>query len=319
MIKQKYLKTASAMLRRHKFMVAAGVLLVALLGGGIGVSVRQASTAAKRNRLTLEQLAKEQHSRAEQLAAQHPLTPQLQDDTSNLQFKDISDAYKRPTCTRLENRPGIVITSSTCHYNLRAFGRLTMAIVLVYEGGPPEHSQLVSGDKNNPYAMAYINTYLQAQAKRYKVTQPPYIDLKFYGPYSAAAPVLGMYYRERAAEILNVFNETSKRNAVPEEAYDMIHFVLLDSTYGGAAFPWLHRAFTYNSSGAVVPTFVHETLHLLGASDKYNNNDCSTIGTNDPFGRYNGTLPGQDIMCSNFSLSASAINDITAREIGWGN
>jgi hypothetical protein len=107
----------------------------------------------------------------------------------------------------------------------------------------------------------------------------------------------------------------------------MVHYVLLDNVPGGVAAPGLHRAFTFGGSSLyasypveeTVGTFIHETLHLLGASDKYNNNECDTVGTNDPFKRSGGTLQGSDIMCNHISPSSAKINDITAREIGWQN
>lgn len=308
-------------IRNRKTIVIPIIVGLVLIGLAASVSIKQINDAKARKQAVLEQLAKDQQTKAEELASKSVISEEGHPDVSDLQFKDISEGtYKKPSCGRLENRPGIMITNTSCGYRIRAFGKLTMAVVFVYASSNSSHAQLVSLDANDKNSLRYINTYLKAEAARYKAKDPPQIEMSFYGPYKVDEPVLSVYYRDNGSKLLDIYNKVSTNNKVPEDQYDMVHYVLLDHTYGGVAFPNLHRAFTYYASGNVTTaTFIHETLHLFGASDKYNNNDCSTIGTNDPFGRYNGTLPGSDIMCSNFNADVSRINDITAREIGWAN
>ncbi len=306
----------------------AGCLLIAgvIIGLGVGLSVRQATESTAAKQAVLAKLSKDQQAVSQALAAQSALPQSARSDISTLTFRDISDSgYAKRPCSRLEGRAGVVITSVSCEYRLRAHGALSMAVVFVYESGhQPNTFSLASADAADHASLRYTNTYLKNQAARYKVADPPQIALATFGPFELTRPVAESEYRTNGYAILDVFNETSKANKIPEDQYDMVHFVLLGSTYGGVAFPGLHRAFTFDTSSygqsqLTISTFVHETLHLFGASDKYNNNDCNTIGTNDPFNRYGGSLPGKDIMCDNFNLDSSGINDITAREIGWAN
>lgn len=296
--------------------IAATLIIVT---GGALLSRDNANQRNQDRELALTQLRTSQTKVAEKAKSTQKFADQHK-DVSTIEFKDVSDKdFQRPTCSRLENRPAIVISNSSCAYSLRATGKATMAVVFVYEAAysTTSYDSLTNKDPNNTNSLAHVNKYFQAQAKRYKVAEPPTVEMKFFGPYAVSESVVNIYYRNNGQKLLDVYKKTSEDNKVPEQDYDMVHYVLLNDRYGGIAFPGLHRAFTYNT--LVVPTFVHETLHLYGASDKYNNNDCNTVGVNDPFGRYNGTLPGTDIMCSNFSLDYSMINDITAREIGWAN
>ncbi len=241
------------------------------------------------------------------------------DSISTSQFSDVSNTgFNKPSCPQLENRPGIIITSSDCSYRLRAFGSIRMDVVLVYDQSYSQdiQNQLTNNDPNDQGSLYYVNTYYKNQAARYGVTNPMQLQYTFYGPYKTTQPVDNLYFRDNSEALLSTYQETAASNNVPEQKYDLTQYVLLDSVYGGYAFPTVHQAFTYSSFG--VSTFAHETLHLFGATDKYNNNDCDTIGTSDPFGRYGGSQPGRDIMCDNFNLT-SIINDITAREIGWAN
>lgn len=295
------------------------VTTLIIVFGGAFLSWDDAKQRNQDKEAVLTQLRTNQAKAAEKAKSTRPVAEQ-HTDVSTIEFKDVSEKdFLKPTCSRLENRSAIVISNSGCAYSLRATDKATMAVVFVYEAAysTASYNGLTGKDPNNTNSLAHVNKYLQSQAKRYKVAEPPTIDMKFFGPYAVSESVINVYYRNNGQKLLDVYKKTSEDNKVPEQDYDMVHYVLLNDQYGGIAFPGLHRAFTYNVS--VVPTFVHETLHLYGASDKYNNNDCNTIGANDPFGRYNGTLPGTDIMCSNFSLDYSMINDITAREIGWAN
>jgi hypothetical protein len=278
---------------------------------------RDAANRSQQKEVALQQLVRDQKKRAEG-SANNPAANEHA-DTSNLQFKDVSGRdFARPSCKRLENRKAIVITNG-CNYELRAFGEVNMAVVFVYEapGYEAVYNRLKNNDPNDQNSLYYFNSYIKSQAARYGVSDPAQLNMTFYGPYQVVRPANNLYYRDNRESLLDIFQDTSESNKVPEGDYDLVHYVFLDQTYGGVAFPTMHRAFTENDF--VVQTFVHETLHLFNASDKYNNNDCSTIGTNDPFGRYNGTLPGTDVMCGQYDLNISKINDITAREIGWAN
>lgn len=296
-----------------------GALLVGLiLSVGTAVSWRAIQHRASARQTAIERLHKDQLKASNNSVMQAVSEEHV--DTIDTQFKDMSDGiFEKPTCARLRNRTAIVITDSSCNYTLRATGKATMAVVFVYDGqySAADYNQLTDKGVNNANSLVTINSYLQTQAKRYKISNPPTVEINFFGPYSTKEPVMNIYYRPNGTKLLDIYKKTASDNSVPEQDFDMVHYVLLNQMYGGIAFPGLHRAFTYNS--ATVPTFVHETLHLYGASDKYNNNDCNSIGKNDPFVRYDGKLPGSDIMCNNFSLNTSMINDITAREIGWPN
>lgn len=293
------------------------VLVVLLSGIAVGSSLHSNNIAKKKKIQELHQLEIAQKAKADELKNKKSKQSETA-DTINLEFKDISEgAFQKQTCHGFEKMSGVIFYGG-CQYRLRALGKLNMAVVLLYENDA-NTAELLSKDTNNRNSLGYTNTYLKNQARRYKVKDLPQIDMQFFGPYKITRSVIGKYYRTEGYDIMRTFSETSNANKVPEADYTMTHYVLLDNAYGGIATPDVHRAFTYHSPYAAVPTFIHETLHLLGASDKYNNSDCSRIGTNDPFGRYNGSLPGFDIMCSNFSTESSMINDITAREIGWAN
>lgn len=241
------------------------------------------------------------------------------DIVTDTAFKDISDtAFKAPDCARLKNRKAVILTSATCNYRLQAFGKINMAVVFVetYGGARAEKDLLSADNPNSVRSLAQTNAYLARQAARYKIADPPKIAFTYFGPYKTDSAVNTLYYRDNGAIILSHFEKTATYNKVPVDTFDAVHYILLENQYGGMAFPSKHRAFTYTSSA--VGVFTHESLHLFGASDKYNNNDCNTIGGGDPFGRYNGTQPGKDIMCTSSDLNSN-INDITAREIGWLN
>lgn len=312
------IKAKTALLFKDKTTwVVLGTSVLIIAGGG---AISYYSSA--KNKKTAEDLI----SSAQAITQQNTSSETGQDhqDNSNAQFSDISDTkFNKPSCGRLENRTAIIITSG-CDYKLIAHGTVDMAVVYLYSSTytfyQKYYSALTNPDTNNQTSLSFINTYIGNQAKRYGVKDPVKITLKNFGPFKTDDSAVNMYYRSNGDKLFKMFSQTSSDNNVPEEDYDLVHYVLLDPVYGGMAFPWMHRAFTENDYGDIaVPTFIHETLHLFGASDKYNNNDCATKGTGDPFGRYNGTQPGVDIMCSNFSVNYSNINDITAREIGWAN
>lgn len=303
------------------FQIAVVVVLV--VAAGVGLDRYTAYNQSKIRKVTLDSLQKEQRALADKQRKQSEHTSEGHADVANTEFKDVSSGdFKKSSCKRLENRKTVIITSSNCDYRLRAYGRAKAAVVFVYESYLPQDQQVLmqaksESDKNSLF---YINTYLKRQAARYKVSDPLQLDMDFYGPYKLSTKVSQLYYRDSSTTIMQAFNEASANNKVPEENYDIVEFIFMDGGYGGIAMPYLHRAFSYDSYVPQLPAiFTHETLHLFGASDKYNNNDCNTIGTGDPFGRYEGTKPGIDIMCVAFNLDSSSINDITAREIGWGN
>jgi hypothetical protein len=310
-LKRFYEKVRRGLSRPRTLWILALVVVVAV---GVGCNIRDSHQREAKQQSQLAQLAKQQKQKAEQQEKLNQTVKQHEDDL----FTDATvDSKYASACARLQNRPGIVLTSG-CNYNIRAHGKIDMAVVFIYDNDYyKDDLNILKGASNNPDSLQYINTYLKNQAARYKVSDPAQINMTFYGAYKSTEPAANLYYMDNRSKLLDIFQATSAANNVPEQNYDMVQYVLLNRVYGGVAFPGAHRAFTENSY--TVPTFIHETLHLFGASDKYNNNDCNTVGTSDPFGRYNGSLPGVDIMCSNFSLGSSIINDITAREIGWQN
>ena len=301
----------------HRPLIGWLAIALVIAGVGIGLNLRDAQNRKEAERKALAALTKQQEAKSKQVAK----TPTHFEGEGDTLFTDVSDStFKAPSCGRLQNRAAVVILNATCNYKLRAVGKTTMAVVFIDTGYGVPTSTLSRNDPNDQNALSYANTYLKNQAKRYGVTDPPQIDMTFYGPYAATEQTVHLDYSGDSQQLMNVFQQTSQKNKVPEEKYDMVHYFILTSSYGGVAMPQEHRAFTYFNHGVyTLPVFVHETLHLFGATDKYRNNDCASKGQNDPFGRYNGSLPGEDIMCSNFNLNVSQVNDITAREIGWQN
>lgn len=300
-------------LDRNRYKVVIFLVVMAV----VVAAVFQAAVLIQRSQQ--KQQALREYSKKAEESAQAEQTKTLREarnhQIAHEQFKDVTDEeFQKPSCERLENRKAITITNDACDYKVRAVGASTMAVVLLYE----KHSDTGKFIKKNPdqiRSIYYLNTYLEQQAKRYDIDDVK-VKMSVFGPYQLTESTDGLYYRDKGSEILKIYEETSTKNNVPEQKYDMVHYVELDHHRGGVAFRSSHRAFT---QGKNVPVFIHETLHLFGASDKYHNNDCATIGTKDPFDRYDKTKPGRDIMCSSYSLRHSNINDITAREIGWPN
>jgi hypothetical protein len=223
-----------------------------------------------------------------------------------------------PNCSKLENRVNIVILDNNCNYKLVALGETTMAAVFVSEELSSDWSNTAKGlqaKKENKTSLKYINTYLSREAHRHGKTNVS-IKFDFFGPYKITESLDTLYYRDNMGKFLDVLSETSEKNKVPEQNYDLVHYIYLSNAFGGGAFPGSHRAFT-NSSGLSIGVFIHETLHLFGASDKYNDNDCYSIGRANPFDKSQKPQKLSDIMCSGHE--DDIINEITAREIGWPN
>jgi hypothetical protein len=295
---------------KHKVVLIVVLLVLAGIGWQVyAYQSRQSANARKE---------------AEIQAAQAQQANTASQEQESSEFKDLSSKdFARPTCKRLENRKAIIITSPSCDYNIQATGEINMAIIVVYAKKRPDMGgTYLAGSPQNGDSINYINPYLKREAKRYS-NDGAQINMKKFGPYKLTRGVSQYYYRTESEKIMDVYNETSKKNNVPEKDFDLIHFIHLDSTYGGIAMPDLHRAFTQTKEPGV---FIHETLHLFGASDKYVEGKCNCMknGTNDPFKRHH-FRKGYDIMCESFDTGTSGttnnniINDITAREIGWDN
>lgn len=231
--------------------------------------------------------------------------------------------FSQPECSKLQNRKAVIIQDQYCTYKLRAQGQTTMAVVFMWEGPDPQASaeidKMRSGNDTDESSLFYANSYLKKEGARYGISDVN-INLSFFGPFTVAEPLKNLYYRDNIAKFIDVFKATSEGNNVPEKDFDMVHYIYLDqfNPQGGGAMADSHRAFTLGND---IGTFIHETLHLFGATDKYANNDCITIGKADPFAKTEETVTMYDIMCAEYSDSSqvNTINRITAREIGWPN
>lgn len=204
---------------------------------------------------------------------------------------------------------------------MRALGTTTMAVVFVSE----EINNFWSSEANklkksngSPNTLPYTNTYLNKESERYNKSGIK-IKFSFFGPYKINESLEGIYYRDNMRKFLETLSETSKNNKVPEHDYDLVHYIYLSNSYGGGAFRSSHRAFTNTDSSRSPGVFIHETLHLFSATDKYNNNDCNTVGRANPFDKTQKPQNLFDIMCRTSPLDSAIINKITAREIGWPN
>ncbi|PSO43397.1 hypothetical protein BRC19_00845 [Candidatus Saccharibacteria bacterium QS_5_54_17] len=297
--------------RRKTFWLIAIVTLVLI--GLAGLQTHNLLTKSSRKQRVLQQyeqrreeLRRQQRQAATERARQHR--------EAHEQFQNVSSQnFQKPSCEQLENRKAIIIQNSACDYRVRAVGTSKMAVVLFYHNSP-ETGQFTQKNPDNVKSMHYLNTYLSEQAERYGIDDVR-VELTTYGPYELSQST--RLDKNSHGEVFEVYKETSKGNNVPEDKYDMVHYVELDTgDRKGVASPSSHRAFTKSKS---VGVFVHETLHLFGAEDKYHNDDCTTIGTNDPFQRRDDPERGLDIMCNSYHIQYSVINDITAREIGWPN
>lgn len=239
-----------------------------------------------------------------------------------IQTLNVTDKSSLPTCDSLHNRPGVIITSGSCDYRLRAKGQIDMAVVFLWDQ-PSDAStnelNAMKGPASSEQSLQYTNTYLHAQEAVYG---KPSLDVKlsYYGPFETRQPIPGSNTSLSDTQaIAELFASTSKANNVPESKYDITHYVYLPTySFRSFALPSSHRAYTNPSYGRSTATFIHETLHMFGASDKYNNNDCNTRGKSNPFGAQADAK--FDIMCSDFGIFDNInVNIITAREIGWTN
>ena len=234
----------------------------------------------------------------------------------------LSASNPRQDCSNLENREAIVITDSMCSYRVRADGSVNMAVVFVKEANFSHKQKIakLTGPSDSKASLNYINTYIKKEAKRNK-SDGVKIDLKFFGPYKASSS-LPAYDDdlENYQTIVDALQETSKDNKVPESDFDLVHYVFMGhSGFRSFALPEDHRAFTdVTDDFDATATFIHETLHLFGASDKYEDGECESRGRSDPFKKSSSTIGLYDIMCSTYEgLDKLNINTITAREIGW--
>lgn len=231
--------------------------------------------------------------------------------------------FSQPECSKLQNRKAVIIQDQSCTYKLRAQGQTNMAVVFMWEGpdqrASGEIGKMKNGNDTDKSSLFYANNYLKKEGSRYGISDVN-INFSFFGPFTAAQSLKSLYYRDNIAKFIDVFKATSEGNNVPEKDFDIVHYIYLDqfNPQGGGAMADSHRAFTLGND---IGTFIHETLHLFGATDKYANNDCITIGKADPFAKTLETVTMYDIMCSEYTDSAevSTINRITAREIGWPN
>jgi len=226
-----------------------------------------------------------------------------------------------PACSRLTNRINIIITNSSCSYRVRALGTTTMAVVFISEkinnfwSNEAKKLKKIDGSLET---LSYINTFLSKESKRYDKSGIN-IELSFFGPYKISESLEGIYYRDNRGKFLEVLSETSGNNKVQEQNFDLVHYIYLSNSYGGSAFRRSHRAFTNTNSSRSSGVFIHETLHLFEAGDKYNDNDCNTVGKANPFDKTQKPQNLFDIMCRTNPLDSAIINKITAREIGWPN
>lgn len=320
----KFVRRIKTTITKHKWVLAVIALVVV---GGLAsnylhqkniekaaISFQAQQAAKKKNLAQTLYDAKAKENKARELA--DAKTSQL------IQTLNVAEKSSLPTCDALRNRPGVIITSGSCDYRLRAKGQINMAVVFLWDqpsSASTNELNAMKGPTSSEQSLQFTNTYLHAQEAVYA---KPSLDVKlsYYGPYETHQPIPGdnSSLGETQA-IAELFASTSKANNVPESEYDITHYVYLPTyRFRSFALPASHRAYTNPSYGRSTATFVHETLHMFGASDKYNNNDCNTRGKSNPFSTQADSK--FDIMCSDFGIFDNInVNIITAREIGWTN
>lgn len=308
---------------KHKLILTIFLILTAILVAFFF----QYSNLQKNRNLVLENFYKLQIEKKQNLEQtyQSIVNQEYQDQAKNnlLEQKQVEEIDKSlkpnlPTCDKLQNRNNIIIYDANCTYSIKATGAVNLAVVLVADdptnlGGAVTTLENPDGNENS---FTYLNSFIKKEAARYNVKAVD-IKLTFFGPYKITKSVRGLNYLTQGSDIYNELSKTSELNKVPEKDYDLVHYVYSENGYGGMAFPGSHRAFTEGYSQ--VGVFLHETIHLFGATDKYNNNDCNTIGRANPFDKTSTPQDLFDIMCRLYPLKSAIINTITAREIGWTN
>lgn len=320
-----YFKRVKILLVRHKLLISiAGLLLlVILLGLYQTYNLKRSREAALAHFYSQQQQKKAElanvyenliEEQRQKEAEEHKKAQELAEEVDK-NFKP-----NLPDCSRLENRVNIIILSNSCDYKVKALGETSMAIVFVSEALNSSTNEAVKNLKNGngTTSLSYMNSYLKKEAHRYGKSDIR-MQFDFYGPYKITKSLEDLYYRDNMGTYLEVLSDTSNKNKVPEQNYDLVHYIYLSTSYGGGAFPSSHRAFTNSVGEQEIGVFIHETLHLFGTTDKYNDNDCNTIGRADPFDSTQKPQELFDIMCSLFPLENAIINTITAREIGWSN
>ena len=314
-----------------------GIIVVVLLAGfGVGgkLAFNEYREKQEADQQKVAQFEKEQQKKRDDLArtfaearkaeeAQHAKEAAERDK----QIAEIekSFTFSTPSCDKLQNRPNIKILSDDCAYQMRATkGKVSIAVVFVTDDPNNAESlrKIGVGKGATQDGFGYINEYLTREAKRHKTAGPTF-TLDYFGPYKSTESLRDVYYRDNGHKWIEVLKATSEKNNVPEKNYDLVNYIYLDNPRGGGmAFPSDHRSFVgfsfYSGSG----TFIHETLHLFGASDKYLQEDnvdkgCTNVGRGDASGQVNVTGELYDIMCVDAAPWERIINSVTAKEIGW--
>lgn len=236
----------------------------------------------------------------------------------------LTTAQVRNNCSRLKNREAIVILGGSCSYKIRAVGSAKMAVVFVSDKSGMDYGQDIAqytAGQSSKESLVYINEFLKREAAR-RNNPTLNIEFNFFGPFQQVSDITGDNADlSNTQEIIDALQNTSLQNKVPEADYDMVHYVYLQKQkFRSFAMPSSHRAFTNAQFADTTGVFIHETLHLLGASDKYNNGDCQTRGQGNPFDPNGSEKDLLDIMCWAYgSMDHLNINIITGREIGWQN
>lgn len=273
---------------------------------------KKLAAIVEENKRIQEEAAKKEHEEHEKLQ-------KLIDSGS------LTTANVKSNCARLKNRETIVLYSQySCTYKMRATGTAKMAVVFVSDNAAVDYGGDIArytANQTSKDSLNYINEFFKREAAR-KNNPNLTIEQTFYGPFQQVSAINGNNANlADTQEIIDALQNTSLQNKVPESDYDLVHYVYLrKDTFRSFALPDQHRAFTTASNYRTTGTFIHETLHLFGASDKYNNGDCQTRGRGDPFNPNSPEKNLTDIMCQDYGdIATLNINTITAREIGWPN
>lgn len=320
------LKKLASLVHEHKILLALIFIFLLLIPAGI-IQIKLLNADREKK---LEAFYQEQK---EKKAALEKTYDQILKEQTEQQAKELREAQKLadvvdknfkpnlPGCSKLENRINIVILDNSCSYAVKALGQTNIAAIFISEELNTIWSEAAKALKSNTKSrrsLLYTNTYLNKEAQRYGKSDIS-IKFSFFGPYKITESLEDVYYRDNMGKYLDVLSATSEKNKVPEQNYDLVHYIYLSDSFGGGAFPDSHRAFTNSNGYNEIGVFIHETLHLFSATDKYNDDDCNTIGRANPFDKSQKPQKLTDIMCLVFPLSSVIINKITAREIGWPN
>jgi hypothetical protein len=207
-------------------------------------------------------------------------------------------------------------------------------VVLAQHGEPvpQEVMMMLSGEVSSGHSISGIPTWYKKQATDYGIKST--VSLDFHpDQYVVPEPL-----RKKDNRLLNLsgFTDYLRNSDETLREYDFIaiyNVVLTEfqsairtAESGLASEP--QQSFFLNvvtaskyyvgNSLPDVELFAHEYLHLLGAEDKYETGNATSLGRDCKINPQTGErYLSEDIMCQYNSLESAIISEPTAKEIGW--